>query len=124
MTVPKALVLTGFGLNCDYETNYALGLAGAESHREHINEVIAGSISDSVLDRYQILVFGGGFSWADDHGAGVLLALKIKNNMGEQLQRFIRKGTSLWASATGSRAWSIQACFPALGGSTMIAGLH
>jgi phosphoribosylformylglycinamidine synthase len=92
MTAAKALVLTGFGLNCDYETDYALKHAGAESHRLHINEVIAGSVSDSLLDRYHILVFGGGFSWADDHGAGVLLALKIRNNMGEQLQRFIQRG--------------------------------
>ncbi len=29
MTPVKALVLTGFGLNCDYETDYALKLAGA-----------------------------------------------------------------------------------------------
>ena len=25
----KALVLTGYGLNCDYETHYSLKLAGA-----------------------------------------------------------------------------------------------
>ena len=92
MTVPKALVLTGFGLNCDYETDYSLKLAGVESHRVHINQVIAGSVSDSLLDRHHILVFGGGFSWADDHGAGVLLALKVRNNMGEELLRFIQKG--------------------------------
>ena len=92
MTVAKALVLTGFGLNCDYETDYALKLAGAESHRVHINEVIAGSLSGPLLAQYHILVFGGGFSWADDHGAGVLLALKIKNSMGEQLHRFIQGG--------------------------------
>ena len=30
MTTVKALVLTGYGLNCDYETDYCLKLAGAE----------------------------------------------------------------------------------------------
>ena len=92
MAVAKALVLTGFGLNCDYETDYSLKLAGAESHRVHINEVIAGTLSGPFLAQYHILVFGGGFSWADDHGAGVVLALKIRNNMGEQLHRFIQDG--------------------------------
>ncbi len=92
MKSAKALVLTGFGLNCDYETDFSLKLAGAESHRIHINDVIAGSKSDSFLDRYHILVFGGGFSWADDHGAGVLLALKVRNNLGEHIHRFIRRG--------------------------------
>jgi phosphoribosylformylglycinamidine synthase I len=94
MSPVKALVLTGYGLNCDYETDYALKLAGAESHRVHINELISGqgSNSDFDLSAFHILVFGGGFAWADDHGAGVVLASKIKFNMGEQIERFIHDG--------------------------------
>lgn len=90
----KALVLTGFGLNCDYETDYSLKLAGAESHRIHINEVICGDRWGSrvKLEDYHILVFGGGFSWADDHGAGVLLASKIGFNLRNELDRFIGSG--------------------------------
>ncbi|MCP4669183.1 MAG: phosphoribosylformylglycinamidine synthase subunit PurQ, partial [Deltaproteobacteria bacterium] len=38
----KAMVLTGYGLNCDYETDFSLKLAGAESHRVHINALITG----------------------------------------------------------------------------------
>jgi phosphoribosylformylglycinamidine synthase len=116
MTVAKALVLTGFGLNCDYETDYSLKLAGAESHRVHINEVIEGSISNSLLDQFQILVFGGGFSWADDHGAGVLLALKIKNNMGGQLQRFIRKGNLVIGICNGFQSLVNLGLLPGFGG--------
>ena len=90
----RALVLTGYGLNCDYETDYSLKLAGAESHRLHVNELIHGakSGSQSVLDDYHILVFDGGFSWGDDHGAGVLLASKLKFNMGEQIEAFTQQG--------------------------------
>ncbi|MHC4525571.1 MAG: phosphoribosylformylglycinamidine synthase, partial [Planctomycetota bacterium] len=33
----NALVLTGYGLNCDHETAYALELAGADAVRIHIN---------------------------------------------------------------------------------------
>ena len=90
----RALVLTGYGLNCDYETDYSLKLAGAESHRVHINELIAGEKLGpwATLDHYHILVFGGGFSWADDHGAGVILASKLKFTIGELINRFIGQG--------------------------------
>jgi len=45
----KALVLTGYGLNCDYETDHVLKLAGAESHRIHVNELISGGSSESKM---------------------------------------------------------------------------
>jgi len=94
MTSVKALVPTGYGLNCDYETDYALKLAGAESYPVHINELIQAKKSGgtSRLDTYHILVIGGGFSWADDHGAGVVLASKLKYNLGEEIARFIEQG--------------------------------
>jgi phosphoribosylformylglycinamidine synthase len=44
------------------------------------------------LSDYHILVFGGGFSWADDHGAGVLMATKLRNHLGVQIQNFIEDG--------------------------------
>ncbi|MBW1680549.1 MAG: phosphoribosylformylglycinamidine synthase subunit PurQ [Deltaproteobacteria bacterium] len=94
MTHVKALVLTGYGLNCDYETDYSLKLAGAQSHRVHINELIGASRTGSgpALGDFHILVFGGGFSWADDHGAGVVMAAKIRRHLGEEIQRFIEEG--------------------------------
>ncbi len=87
----KALVLTGYGLNCDYETDFSLKKAGAESHRVHINDLISegGSHSKVRLSDFHILVFGGGFSWADDHGAGVLMATKLRRHLGDEFQRFI-----------------------------------
>jgi len=103
MTVARALILTGYGLNCDYETDYALRKAGAESHRIHINEVIEGEQSSpgSILSRFHILVFGGGFSWADDHGAGVILASKLKFNIGDQIYKFIGDGKLIMGICNG-----------------------
>lgn len=94
MNAVRALVLTGYGLNCDYETDYSLRLAGAESQRVHINELIRGGKagSPSRFEDFHILVLGGGFSWADDHGAGVLLSSKLKFNLGEALDRFVQQG--------------------------------
>jgi phosphoribosylformylglycinamidine synthase len=89
MTTVKALVLTGFGLNCDMETAFAFEKAGAEAARVHINTLVEGRAD---LDDFQILIFGGGFSWGDDHGAGVLQALKLKHHLGEKLLSFVDKG--------------------------------
>ena len=60
----KVLVLTGYGLNCDYETAYGFELAGATADRVHINSLINGAV---FLESYHIIVFIGGFSWGDDH---------------------------------------------------------
>ena len=90
----KALVLTGYGLNCDYETDYCLKLAGATSERVHINELIKGEQIGKVtkLEDYHILAFDGGFAWADDHGAGIILATRLRYNIGDQLEQFIKDG--------------------------------
>ena len=60
MSQAKALVLTGYGLNCDHETAHAFELAGAVAQRVHINSLIDGSLS---LGDFQILAFVGGFSF-------------------------------------------------------------
>ncbi|MGD9334244.1 MAG: phosphoribosylformylglycinamidine synthase I [Desulfobacterales bacterium] len=85
----RALVLTGYGLNCDNETAFALTLAGAHAQRVHINALIQGSVN---LADFQILVFGGGFSWGDDHGAGVIQAVRMKTNLGDKILEFIEAG--------------------------------
>lgn len=114
----RALVPTGYGLNCDYETDYALKLAGAESHRVHINEMIMAEKSGQRgrLDHYHILVLGGGFSWADDHGAGVVLASKLKFNLGEELERFIAQGKLIIGICNGFQSLVNLGLLPGLGG--------
>ncbi len=86
MSKINALVLAGYGLNCDMETAHACELAGAVATRVHINALIDGSVR---LDNFQLMVFIGGFSWGDDHGAGVIQAVRMKTHLGEEIQRFI-----------------------------------
>jgi phosphoribosylformylglycinamidine synthase I len=95
------LVLAGYGLNCDFETAYAFELAGAVSQRVHINSLIGGEVS---LADYDILVFDGGFSWGDDHGAGVLEAVRMKYNIGDGLQEFIKAGKLILGICNGFQA--------------------
>jgi phosphoribosylformylglycinamidine (FGAM) synthase-like amidotransferase family enzyme len=89
MKAVRVLVLTGYGLNCDVETAYAFDLAGACSERVHINSLIDG---DARVDGFHILAFVGGFSWGDDHGAGVVQAVRLRYNLGSQFQKFIKDG--------------------------------
>jgi phosphoribosylformylglycinamidine synthase subunit PurQ / glutaminase len=117
-TTVKALVLTGFGLNCDYETDYSLRQAGADSRRIHINDLIpdAGGRAAHDLDDYHILVFGGGFSWGDDHGAGVLLASRMRTHLGERISRFIADGKLVLAICNGFQAVVNLGLLPGLDG--------
>ncbi|MHC1741462.1 MAG: phosphoribosylformylglycinamidine synthase subunit PurQ [Syntrophobacteraceae bacterium] len=85
----KALVLTGFGLNCDLETAHCLSAAGAQTERVHLNSLLSGNVS---LGDFQIFVVGGGFSWGDDHGAGVIMAMRIKHRLKDDLLEFVHKG--------------------------------
>jgi phosphoribosylformylglycinamidine synthase subunit PurQ / glutaminase len=86
---PKALVLYGYGLNCDYETAFALERAGADAVRVHTTDLLA---NPALLWDYHLLAVPGGFSWGDDHGAGVILALRLKLALGSALQEFIGAG--------------------------------
>ena len=83
---PKVLVLTGYGINCDIETQHAFKLAGARAERVHINDLINGK---ERLSDYHILSFPGGFSFGDDIASGKVLANMVKYNIGEQIQEFI-----------------------------------
>ncbi len=89
MAKPRALVLTGYGINCDWETAFAFEKAGAEARRVHVNDLIDGHDS---LDRYQILSFPGGFSYGDDISSGKVLANRVKTHLAEGIRRFIEKG--------------------------------
>ncbi|MBK26235.1 MAG: phosphoribosylformylglycinamidine synthase [Halobacteriovorax sp.] len=86
MLVPKVLVLTGEGINCEKETAFAFNKAGAESTIMTINELIK---NPSRLFDYHILALPGGFSYGDEIGSGQVFSLKLKNFMGEELKKFI-----------------------------------
>jgi phosphoribosylformylglycinamidine synthase len=109
----RVLVLTGYGLNCDHETAHAFELAGASAARVHINALIEGGVR---LDDFQILVFIGGFGWGDDHGAGVIQAVKLKTRLGERLQRFVEGGRLVLGICNGFQALVNMGLLPGFDG--------
>lgn len=98
---PKVLVLTGYGINCDIETQHAFKLAGARAERVHINDLINGK---ERLSDYHILSFPGGFSFGDDIASGKVLANMVKYNIGEQIQEFIDLGKLILGICNGFQA--------------------
>ncbi len=113
MSKIRALVLTGYGLNCDHETAHAFRLAGADAERIHINSLIDGEAS---LDDFNIMAFVGGFSWGDDHGAGVVQAVRMKNNLGEKILRFIENGNLVLGICNGFQTIVNMGLLPGLDG--------
>src|ERR671936_1460674 len=85
MAKPRVLVLRAPGANCDGETQFAFEQAGALADRVHINRLRE---QPGLLQRYQILVIPGGFTYGDDVAAGKILANQLSHFLGDNLRRF------------------------------------
>lgn len=97
----NVLILSGYGLNCDHETAYAFRLAGANPRFVHINSLING---EARPEDFHIMVFIGGFSWADDHGAGVIQAVRLKTHIGDKILDFVDRGNLILGICNGFQA--------------------
>ncbi len=94
----KAIVITGYGTNCEMEMAHACKLGGAEQvDIVHMSELLHGEYS---FDDYHLLNLPGGFLDGDDLGAGQAGAHRIKyatvkgtgEKIHDQLLRFINDG--------------------------------
>lgn len=85
MATPRALILRAPGANCDIETEFALHEAGAAVERIHINRLRE---QPSLMQRFQILVLPGGFSYGDDVAAGKILANQLSHFLSDSIHRF------------------------------------
>jgi phosphoribosylformylglycinamidine synthase len=85
MAKPRVLILRAPGANCDAETEFAFQLAGGDPERLHINRLRE---QPNLLQRFQILVIPGGFTYGDDVAAGKILANQLRHFLADALQRF------------------------------------
>jgi len=115
MAQVKAVVLRAAGINCDMETVYALGLAGAETQALHINRIIE---DKSLLEEFHILVFPGGFSYGDDVAAGKILANQVMHHLSEPIQKFIDDGKLVLGICNGFQALVKAGILPGNGSPT------
>lgn len=83
---PVFLILTGDGINCERETALAFEQAGGQTRIQHVNDLL---VNPSSLQQYDGLAIPGGFSFGDDLGSGLILGLKLKYALKEELLRFV-----------------------------------
>lgn len=95
---PKALVLTGFGLNCEVESAHAIALAGAEPKLVHFNQL---QQNPKMLDEFQLMLLPGGFSFADDIQSGRVLANKFRFKIFDPFRRFVEEGKPVMGICNG-----------------------
>jgi phosphoribosylformylglycinamidine synthase len=114
---PRALILTGYGINCDYETEHAFNMprVGGKAERVHVNDLIDSSIVGKSLNDYDILAIPGGFAYGDDIAAGKALANKLLNHLGEQLSQFIKDGKLIIGICNGFQVLVKMGLLPAVG---------
>ncbi|HWQ63784.1 MAG TPA: phosphoribosylformylglycinamidine synthase subunit PurQ, partial [Methanospirillum sp.] len=86
MIPDKALIMSGYGINSEMETQEVLARAGMGSDIVHINDLID---KKQRLSDYRLLVFPGGFSYGDDTGAGNAFANRVRNNLWNDLTEFL-----------------------------------
>ena len=116
-----ALVLTGFGINCEEEFAAAYRLAGAEATIVHLNQVLHGQVS---IHDFDILNFPGGFSFGDDLGSGVVLANKLRYRQNgpegrtllDDIKQFIADGKFVFGICNGFQVLVKLGLLPNLGG--------
>jgi phosphoribosylformylglycinamidine synthase I len=111
---PAVLVITGHGLNCESESRTAWEWAGATVELVHLNDLLAGPAQ---LHRFQVLMFIGGFSFGDHMGSGLVMALRMRNAMADDLLRFIGEGRLVMGVCNGFQVLVQMGLLPGLGGS-------
>ncbi len=82
----KALVLAGYGINCEAETAHAFARAGAAPTIIHLGDLVE---SPQYLANHHILAVPGGFSFGDDVASGRVLANRLRYRLGEPLREFV-----------------------------------
>ncbi len=109
----KALIMSGFGINSEMETQEALLRAGMGSDIVHINDLIDGRTE---LGQYRLLVFPGGFSYGDDTGAGNAFANRVRNNIWEDVEEFLAGDNLVLGICNGFQILANLGLVPAFGG--------
>ena len=85
----RALVITGYGLNCEVETACALETAGAAVDQVHLSDILQGLCR---LADYHVLAFIGGFAFGDHIGAGTVFANRWRYRLRSELEDYVNRG--------------------------------
>ncbi len=113
MSKPKVLIITGYGVNCEAESEHAWKLAGAEPQLVHLNDLLD---QPDQLEDFQAMMFIGGFSYGDHMTSGHVFALRVKHHMQAQLQKFIDDGKLIMGICNGFQVMTKMGLLPGIDG--------
>jgi phosphoribosylformylglycinamidine synthase len=111
---PKALVIVGHGINCDYELAEAFTQAGAQADRVHLGDLLG---RRAALRDYHIIGLPGGFSFGDDCGAGNIFSKMIAcdNHLMRGFLEHLVKGRLVFGTCNGNQIGSSMNLVPVNG---------
>jgi len=110
---PRILIITGYGLNCEAESQCAWERAGAEPEQIHLRDLLE---KPARLHEFGGLMFIGGFSFGDHMGSGHVLAARMRHHLAEDLQRFINDGKLILGVCNGFQIMVKLGLLPGLDG--------
>jgi phosphoribosylformylglycinamidine synthase len=110
---PKALIITGYGLNCEAESRFAWEQAGADTDLVHLRDLLE---KPARLHEAQVLMFIGGFSFGDHMGSGHVFAARLRHHLCEDLQTFIDAGKLVLGVCNGFQIMAKLGLLPGLDG--------
>ena len=93
----KALVITGYGINCEKEMAHACQLTGAHASIVHAKSLLTDQVK---LDDTHLLLLPGGFSFGDELGAAKAFANRL-NQLRERFQEFVAQGKCILGICNG-----------------------
>lgn len=118
--VVRALVIAGYGINCEEEMAAGYRLAGAEPRIVHLNEILAGKVS---IHEFDVLNLPGGFSFGDDLGSGKALAIRMRyrripsgGSLFDEIRSFVAAGKLVLGICNGFQALVKMGLLPDIDG--------
>lgn len=117
----KAMVMTGYGINCDRETKEILDYVGFNAEIVHINDLIK---KTKKISDFKLIVFAGGFSYGDDLGSGKAFAAMIKNHLWEDIKEYKNNNGLIIGICNGFQIMTHLGLFSENIGDKMSALLH
>lgn len=100
MKQPRALILSGHGLNCERETAFAFEQAGAQPEICHINDLAQDA---QALEQAHILAVPGGFSFGDHLGAGKAFASALNARLDDGISALVARGGMVLGICNGAQ---------------------
>jgi len=97
MSDVRALVVTGYGINCEKEMALACELAGSKATITHAHKLLSNQID---LKEYHLICFPGGFAFGDELGAGKVLANRLQSLI-HNLRDFVADGKCILGICNG-----------------------